>query len=276
MFKKGSLPWIFGLVGLGLWCFCSTAFYLTLPADRLLSHLLTSWVNAVSFYLTAATFGFIYERNKVLNAEANWKEGALLPQWILITDHEQIKQHTEKMGGTELDKRPNALVYAPLVALCRQWARLHAHSALDAKYKILKTQITSRYRVWFVLANVITGAGIFGTMLGMSQALPHIEDLGLFRGSLYVAFDTSLVSIFLGQVVRYSLALLQNYDENVLNKVYEVVFDHLIQAIRDTDDLRPGEHAPAVKKPTVPKKPIFSGRKAPVPKPTTMGQALNL
>ena len=171
MFQKGSMPWICGLFGLAVWLVLSTAFYFILPEDWLFNHLLRSWVNAVTFYLTAAAFGFIYERNQQLRVEAAWKEGAHLPQWVKLTSKEQIEEYVERLTATEQNKRPNAMALAPLLALYRgPFDRPTAQYALDTQFQILNAEIPSRYEIWFVVSHIITAAGFFGTMLGMSQA----------------------------------------------------------------------------------------------------------
>jgi hypothetical protein len=246
MIKKNTPPWIAGLIAAGLWFFLSTLFYLVLPEEWLLSHVLRSWVNLVSFYLAGAVIGFIYERQQRLSNEAKWKDGALLPQWTHLSHYDQIAGYAEKLSATELSKRPNRLLSAVYVALGREWSPQVGQEALDAKYKVIDKETTIRYRVWYVLTGSITTAGFFGTMLGASQAIPHIEDLGQIRRLLHVAFDTTLVALSLGLVVGCLLTVLRAYDERVLLSVYDTIFDNLIQAIKQPEDVRNGKVAPSV------------------------------
>ena len=246
-----SFPWFSGFIFLGIWAAFSTFLHAVLPAEYLFNHLLTSWVNGIVFFLAGTVLGFVYRRNHDLNHEENWRERAHLPQLVLITDYDQIAHLHERISGTDSDKRPNGMLKAVFDSLKRKWCPQSALATLDTKYKIETHRIATRYSGWVVVARVISVCGIFGTLLGVSQSLPSIQNMEVAQLGLHVAFDTSLV---IGNAIVYCCRLLQRYDANVLIDVYEAIFDGLIQAIKANKDLHPGERSPVVRKAPWPKK----------------------
>ena len=230
-----SFPWLSGIVCFGLWAALSTFLRAVLPADYLFNHLLTSWVNGICIFLAGTVLGFIYRRNHDLNQEERWKEAAYLPKLPVITSYGQIASIHLKMH--ESNKRPYALLKAVYDSLNVTWCPQRALATLDTKYGIETDRIATRYSNWIVVARVISACGLFGTLLGVSQSLPSIQNMNVARVALHVAFDTSLVSIVVGNAVLYYCRLLQRYDANVLIDVYEDIFDSVVQPIKVKNDL---------------------------------------
>ena len=238
MFKR-IFPLVLASMAASAWHPLNEFLEQTFAKDDLLGHLLQSPVNVISISLAAAVLGFIIVRFCEIFCESGWQKSALLPMGEQdFTSYDSVEHFSLRLSADAARARkcPLRLLDACFQAVRRDWSRQAAQDALDAKYKLLQDELATRYRTWGYLVGAIATAGFFGTMLGSSQAMRHIQDASQATIQLHVAFDTTLVALLLGGVVGYLLAGLRSYDDTVLTQAYDIVFQHFVQRIRQRRD----------------------------------------
>ncbi len=237
MFKR-IFPLVLASVAASAWHPLTEFLEQTFAKDDLLGHLLQSPVNVISISLAAAVLGFIIVRFYEVFCESGWQKRALLPMGEQdFTSYDSVEQFSLRLSADAAkSRRPLRLLDGCFQAVQRDWSRQAAQDALDAKYKLLQDELATRYRTRGYLVGAIATTGFFGTMLGSSQAMRHIQDASQATIQLHVAFDTTLVALLLGGVVGYLLAGLRSYDDTVLTQAYDNVFQHFVQRIRQRRD----------------------------------------
>ena len=105
-------------------------------------------------------------------------------------------------------------------------------SQLDAQ-RLDSNQSMLRYIAW-----VIPSIGFIGTVLGISSGIGaangemETEDIEKVTSMLGVAFDTTLIALFLSVILMYLLYRLQSRSELLHNSIEQYVLDNLVNRIQ--------------------------------------------
>jgi len=164
----------------------------------------------------------------------------LLPEkdnWVLSpNDVAQLK-----LDVMAYEKREKSMLSRLIIMVCGKYrtnkSTSEAMELLSAQIKINRendesSQSLIRYVIW-----AIPSVGFIGTVIGIAQSLGAVkqnmsgDDLVNVTSALNVAFDTTLVALFLSLIMMFFYHRLQERQERLHSKTEQYILENLINRI---------------------------------------------
>ncbi|MEO1050120.1 MAG: MotA/TolQ/ExbB proton channel family protein [Bacteroidota bacterium] len=151
---------------------------------------------------------------------------------------QQIKLQATQLEQQNLQKTNERSYLLQLVK--KACTKFRATSSISESLEVVSTQCRinltneeSRQSVIRYLAWAIPSIGFIGTVLGISQALLIADsgDTKLITATLGIAFDTTLVALFLSLILMWFFHRLQERGEKLHSDLEEYVIENLINRI---------------------------------------------
>ncbi|MGB0839968.1 MAG: MotA/TolQ/ExbB proton channel family protein [Chitinophagales bacterium] len=182
----------------------------------------------------------INERSHKIKYERKSFEMGLLPekeQWVLSPDDVndlKIKMINQEESGkllmTDIIKKASTKFRA-------NKSISDVMDIVSTQVKINMTRAESRQSVIRYLTWAIPSIGFIGTILGIAQALGYAdqasdpEGLKMVTSQMYIAFDTTLVSLILSIILVWFFYRLQENEEELHTNMEEYVMENLVNRI---------------------------------------------
>ncbi len=209
----------------------------------LLGGLLPSGI--IQFFTYVAFFWGIFEindRNHKIGYERKGLALNLLPEtedWVI--DREEVMQLKEKVKDQE--QQAKYLITDVIKKAIRKFQSSRSDSTGDVldvvstQIKINMTKAESKQSLTRYLAWAIPSIGFIGTIMGIAQALGFADQAGDEEGlkmvtdAMYIAFDTTLLSLFLSIILMWFYHNLQESEDELHTDMEEYVIENLINRI---------------------------------------------
>lgn len=183
----------------------------------------------------------INERSHKVKYESQSFGLNLLPeqeQWVLSP--EDVKDLKIKMIDYEKEHK-----FLMVDVIKKAATKFRANKSISDVMDIVSTQIRinmnraeSTQSVIRYLAWAIPSIGFIGTIMGIAQALGFAdqvadspENLSIVTSYMYVAFDTTLLSLLLSIIMMWFFHALQEKEEDLHTRMEEYVIDNLVNRI---------------------------------------------
>jgi len=198
-------------------------------------------VQQITYFLAIFALLEIRERNKEISRQYKGLALKLLPekeQYVLAPDDvNEIKlavieqEKTEKFIITDIVKKA-CTKYRSEKSVSQVMDVVAAQSRIGLN-KAESDQSMIRYVAW-----AIPSVGFIGTIIGIASSLGYADQIGgdgggisLVTGALNVAFDTTLVSLFLSIILMYFFHAFQSKSEMLYSDLEEYVLENLVNRI---------------------------------------------
>lgn len=196
-------------------------------------------VQLVTFFLCFFGLLEIASKNKSITREHSGIKLGLLPekeQYVLAPDDvNQIK-----LAVIEQEQKGKFLVTDMINKACTKYraeksvSQVQELVAAQSRMNLNKSeseQSLIRYVAW-----AIPSVGFIGTIIGISGAMGYANDtspegINLITNTLMVAFDTTLISLFLSLILMYFIHSYQERSEKLHVAVEDYITDNLVNRI---------------------------------------------
>jgi biopolymer transport protein ExbB/TolQ len=193
-----------------------------------------------TFFLFFYALTEIYHLNKRIKIEEKAFNKSFLPEkenWILSPDDVT----NLKLDLINNHKYDNSSVKKLILSVCTKFrANKSTSEALDmlgAQVKINKENNESEQSLIRYVAWAIPSVGFIGTVIGIANSLGAVkqnmsgDDLMAVTSSLNLAFDTTLVALFLSLILMYFFHLLTEKTDKFHTKSEQYILENLINRI---------------------------------------------
>jgi biopolymer transport protein ExbB/TolQ len=113
------------------------------------------------------------------------------------------------------------------------------NSVMNSLVEVYFHQIELRYTILRYIAWAIPTIGFIGTVVGIASSLSGIKsdnpDLVELTATLGVAFNTTLLALFLSAILVFLIYIVQEKEERSLNKAMEYCLNNLINRLYTSD-----------------------------------------
>jgi biopolymer transport protein ExbB/TolQ len=198
-------------------------------------------VQQITYFLAIFALLEIRQKRKEVDRQYKGLSLKLLPekeQYVLAPDDiNEIKlavieqEKTEKFMLTDIIKKA-CTKYRSEKSVSQVMDVVEAQSRIGLN-RAESEQSMIRYVAW-----AIPSVGFIGTIIGIASSLGYAdqisgdgEGISLVTGALNVAFDTTLVSLFLSIVLMYFFHAFQEKTERLYSDVEEYVLENLVNRI---------------------------------------------
>lgn len=197
-------------------------------------------VQAVTYWLFFWGMLEIGDMNRRLDYENDALSANLLPEkdnWILSAeDVNQLKLNMQRLEHSQ-----HFLLSDLIKKACTKY-RLSKSSSevlglVDSQINVFRSQIDSeqsfiRYTAW-----AIPSVGFIGTILGIAGALGYADQAGTAEGlkkvtdMLGVAFDTTLIALFLSIILMFGIHYIDKKQEELFSNMSSYMNENLINRL---------------------------------------------
>lgn len=199
----------------------------------------------IQLFTYVAFFWGIFEindRQHKINYERQGLDLKLLPEtedWVMTKD--EVMQLKEKVKDQE--QQAKYLLTGVIKKAIRKFQSSRSDSTGDmldvvsTQIKINMTKAESKQSLTRYLAWAIPSIGFIGTIMGIAQALGFADQAGDEEGlkmvtdAMYVAFDTTLLSLFLSIILMWFFHNLQESEDDLHSDMEEYVIENLVNRI---------------------------------------------
>lgn len=194
-------------------------------------------IQGFTYFLFFFGMSEVFHTSKRLTYEADAFTAKLLPEeenWILSEeDVNQLKLNMQKM------ERSQKFLLTDLIKKACTKYRLGKSSSevlglVDSQINIYKSKIDGEQSFMRYTAWAIPSVGFIGTVLGIAGALGYADQAGSTEGlklvtdMLGVAFDTTLVALFLSIILVFSMHFLEKKEEDLFSDMSSYMNENLI------------------------------------------------
>ncbi len=197
-------------------------------------------IQAFTFLLFFYGMFEIYYQQKQFKRESKALTLGLLPErenWVLSpSDVMQLKLDT-----INFEKKEKYFLTDVIKQACNKYrsgkSTSEAMEVVSSTVRLNLADAESEQSLIRYVAWAIPSVGFIGTVIGIAASLGIVkqnmsaEDLGKVTGALYVAFDTTLVALFLSLALMYYFHDLQTKVEKFHTKAEGYVLENLINRI---------------------------------------------
>lgn len=182
----------------------------------------------------------LFNVNNTITHEEDAFSANLLPEqenWVLDTDDvNQIKLNMQR-----LEKTQKFLMTDLIKKACTKYrlskSSSEALGVVDSQVKIYSSEMESEQSFISYTAWAIPSVGFIGTVLGIAASLGYANQASTPEGiekvtsSLAVAFDTTLVALFLSIIMMWGIHYVQKRQDSLFARMNSYVIENLINRL---------------------------------------------
>lgn len=193
------------------------------------------FIQSIIFFATFWALNEISYLRRITKKELSAFRFQLLPDTGQNLSDLDLQQIAEKLGKIDksynyllLDVIKKALSKFKLTRSISETITIVSMQVDIVKERTETNQSNIRYLIW-----LIPSVGFIGTVIGISQSLliANTGDMNAITRQLGVAFDTTLIALFLSIVVTWKFSRLQINSEHMLSNIKDYVIEKLINRI---------------------------------------------
>jgi len=213
------------------------------PFHRLFILLGGSWPEGIIQFLTFFPFFWALIMLGSKSRHLDWENKAMLMEYLPKDEHTVIlpdEINQLRLNLSDIEEWKDSILVKTLKMAC---TKFRANKSVQETLDVVQIQsemnlnyLDSSYSVIRYLAWSIPSIGFIGTVTGISSALGNVDraaagDLSAVTSQLGVAFDTTLISLFLSIILMFRVHKVQQTEELFIVSVQDYLMTNFVNRI---------------------------------------------